>query len=57
MSKRTRDEHRTHPTTTPHPPAVHEFKLSDLKVYTPTQALKMNIGDADLTFGELPDPQ
>ena len=48
---------RTRSTPSPHPPAVHEFKLSDLKVYKPTQALKMNIGDADLTLGELPDPQ
>ena len=41
----------------PQQPAVHEFKLSDLQPYKPTQALKMNIGEADLTFGELPDPQ
>ena len=39
------------------PPAVHEFKLSELTVYPSSQALKINLGDVDLTFDELPDPQ
>ena len=35
---------------------VHEVKLSELKVYAKTDTLRLSHGDADLTFGELPDP-
>ena len=35
---------------------VHEVKLSELKAYTKPDTLKLSLGDADLTFGELPDP-
>jgi hypothetical protein len=48
---------RTRSKTSPQQPAVHEFKLSELQPYKPPQALKVNIGEADLIFGELPDPQ
>ena len=35
---------------------VHEVKLSELKVYAKPEMLRMSLGDADLTFSELPDP-
>ena len=35
---------------------VHEVKLSELKVYTKPDTLKLSLGGSDLTFGELPDP-
>ncbi len=35
---------------------MHEVKLSELKVYAKPDTLRLSLGDADLTFGELPDP-